>query len=152
MLVSIFNKATSKTYTRETRSINSRSTSLTRLANSRHPLDSHAISNLDCRVLCSRTHLYNLSYTLVATYLPCLRRKWQRFPGVRHNTQIGMTNTGVREVDQDFACAWLGHFQFDNLGGDGAGRIIDGGFVFGREGHLGQLYVILLGVGSVGRR
>jgi hypothetical protein len=62
-----------------------------------------------------------------------------------------MTNTRVREIDQYFARAWLGHFQVDNLGGDGTGRIIDGGFVFGGEGHLEQLYVILSGVGSVGR-
>jgi hypothetical protein len=57
----------------------------------------------------------------------------------------------VREVDQDFARAWLGHFQFDNLGGDGAGRIIDGGFVFSGEGHLEQLYAVLSGVGIIGR-
>jgi hypothetical protein len=50
-----------------------------------------------------------------------------------------MADTGVREVDQDFASTWLGHFEVNDFGGDGTGRIVDGGFVFGWEGHLGQL-------------
>jgi len=47
-----------------------------------------------------------------------------------------MANTRVGQVDEDFAGAWLGHVEIDDFGGDRAGRIVDGGFIFGGEGHV----------------
>lgn len=47
-----------------------------------------------------------------------------------------MADTRVCQIDEDLASAWLGHVEIDDFGGNGAGRIVDGGFVFGGERHV----------------
>jgi len=95
----------------------------------RDPLDADAVAHLDARRLGSRSHLDDLAHAFVAAYLSCLGGSGQAGPAVRHDAQVAVADARVRQVDQDFARAGLGHVEVYDLGGDFARLIVDDGLV-----------------------
>lgn len=61
----------------------------------------------------------------------------QCLPAVGHDTKVGVADTGVGQVDEDLARAWLGSVQLHDLSGNLAWLVIDTGPVFlgNRVGH-----------------
>jgi len=53
----------------------------------------------------------------------------QAGPAVRHDAQVAVADARVRQVDQHFARAGLGHVQVYNLRGDFARLIVNDAFV-----------------------
>lgn len=76
------------TYATEAARIHASTASLTRLTNSSHPLDTNSVTDLDCRVFSSGTHLYNLADSFVTSNLTCLCGKGEGLPGVEHDAHI----------------------------------------------------------------
>jgi len=83
------------THAIEAVSIHTRSARLACLANPRHPLDAHAISNLDSRGVGPRAHLDDLAYALVPADLAGLCGEGQDLPCVEHDAHVGVADAGV---------------------------------------------------------
>jgi hypothetical protein len=83
------------THAIEAVSIHTRSARLACLANPRHPLDAHAISDLDSRGIGSRAHLDDLAYALVPADLAGLCGEGQDLPRVEHDAHVGVADAGV---------------------------------------------------------
>jgi hypothetical protein len=65
------------------------------LTNCADPLDANSVADFHSRSFCSRSELYNISDTLVATNLALLRWERQSSPAVGHYAEITMANARV---------------------------------------------------------
>jgi hypothetical protein len=69
-----------KTHSIKTTRINTRTTRFTRLADTSHPLNPHAVTKLDSRIVGSRSHLHDFTHALVAANLSSLGGEREGFP------------------------------------------------------------------------
>jgi hypothetical protein len=75
-------------YAAEAARIHTRATRLAGLADARHPLDAHALPELDSRVLGTGTHLDDLTDALMAAYLAGLGGEGECLPRIEHDAHV----------------------------------------------------------------
>ena len=76
----------------------------------------------------------------MATDLSWLSRVRKTGPAVGHYTQIAVTYSRMREVDENLAWTRLGSIELDDFGRDLAWLVVDDGLVLLRDvGHLGRM-------------